>query len=77
MIGDGESICKNFEPAAMLIEPHLCTMLEGIKFGTTLKDLMKQIQLDNEGFDYSTELSGVLDGYNRSKGARRIFLIWQ
>ena len=76
MIGDGEAICKNFEPATMLIEPYLCTMLEGIKLGTTLKELMEQIQRDNEGFDYSTELSGVLDGYDKSKGARRIFLIW-
>ena len=76
MIGEGEQICKNFEPAAMLIEPYLCTMLEGIRAGVLLTEILEQIQIDNDGFDYLTELSGVLDGYDRSKGARRIFLIW-
>jgi hypothetical protein len=68
MIGDGETICKNFEPTAKLIEPYLCTMLEGIKARVTLTEILEKIQIDNEGFDYLTELSGVLDGYDRGKG---------
>jgi hypothetical protein len=51
-------------------------MLEGIRAGVLLTEILEQIQIDNDGFDYLTELSGVLDGYDRSKGARRIFLIW-
>ena len=76
MIGGREQICEEFEPSAALMESYLCTMLEGVRDDALISQIMAQIQLDNPGFDYKSELAGVMDGYDRKRGARRLFLLW-
>ena len=76
MIGGREQICKEFEPSAALMESYLCTMLEGVRDDALITQIMAQIQLDSPGFDYKSELAGVMDGYDRKRGARRLFLLW-
>jgi hypothetical protein len=76
MVGGHEKICEQFEPSAILMESYLCTMLKGARDDALITQIMAQIQLDNSGFDCKYELAGVMDGYYRKKGARRLFLLW-
>jgi hypothetical protein len=76
MIGERTRICDNFTPAPILMESYLCTMLEGVQDDVSISHIMGQIQFDNPGFDYQGELSGVMDGFDRKKGSRRLFLLW-
>ena len=76
MIGERARICDNFTPSPILMESYLCTMLEGVQDDVSISHIMGQIQIDNPGFDYQVELSGVMDGFDRKKGSRRLFLLW-
>jgi hypothetical protein len=58
MIGGREQICEEFEPSATLMESYLCTMSEGVRDDVLITQIMAQIQLDNPGFDYKSELAG-------------------